>query len=158
MRLFKLSLVVVAIVLIAGGAFAGWAYQNLHTPHTHGSANELVVIESGMGKKAIINLLVRQGVISSRWPALAYVAINPQAGRLQAGEYRFESPITPIAALDKIQRGLVATQQVTVPEGYDHFDVIELLVAANIDSREAIEQAVKDSSLVADLDPQARDL
>lgn len=158
MRKLKLGALLIVMLLLAGGGASAWVYQNLHAPHQHGAANELIVIEPGMGKKAIINLLVREGIISSRWPALVYVAINQKAGRLQAGEYRFESPITPVAALEKIQRGLVATQQVTIPEGYDRFDIIELLVSINIDSREAIERAVKDTSLIADLDPNARDL
>jgi UPF0755 protein len=91
-------------------------------------------------------------------PALAYLALHPRESKLQAGDYRFESPITPLQAIDKLRRGLVATEQVTIPEGYDKFDLIEALAATQIDSREVIRQTVKDTSLIADLDPEARDL
>ncbi|MEW6731390.1 MAG: endolytic transglycosylase MltG [Acidobacteriota bacterium] len=158
MRLLKRFLVLTLILLLVGGVVGYWSYSNLNTPHTHTATTDLIVIEPGMSKKAIINRLALDGIISNRLPVLIYLLLRPQAGKLQAGEYRFESPITPLEVLNKLQRGLVATEQITIPEGYDHFDVVQVLTAAKIDTPEAIELAIRDTSLIADLDPEARDL
>src|ERR1051326_8583002 len=99
MRFIKLLLLLLVLGVAAGGVATYWANKDLHTPHEHGAASEIIVIEQGMGKKAIINRLMEKGILAHSWPVLGYLLVNPQAGKLQAGEYRFESPITPLDAL-----------------------------------------------------------
>jgi UPF0755 protein len=41
----------------------------------------------------------------------------------------FESPISPLEAIGKIERGDVVTERVTIPGGFDRFDIAELLAA-----------------------------
>src|SRR5438094_7885591 len=100
MRLLKrLFFLAFLLVLIGSGLSVYWIDKELKTPHQHGASSDLIEIEPGMGKKAIINRLTQKGIITHRLPVLAYLALRPQAGKLQAGEYRFESPITPLAVL-----------------------------------------------------------
>jgi UPF0755 protein len=158
MRYIKLLLLFALLVLFTTAVVGYLGYQDLRRPRTHNAAEEVITIEPGMGRRAIIDRLVQVGIIENRWPVLVYLALNPQSRKLQAGDYRFESPITPIAALAKIEQGQITTEQVTIPEGYDKFDILETLVKTGIDSREAFQKAIKDTSLIADLDPEARDL
>lgn len=157
-RLLKTLALLVLILLIIGAGVAFWGYKQLHNPYKHNAENDLITIESGMGKRAIIDRLAEHKIIAYSWPILVYLKLRPQEGNLQAGDYLFSSPITPLEALDKLRNGLVVTQQITIPEGYDKFDIVEALVAAQIDSREAIEKAIEDISLISDLDPKARSL
>jgi UPF0755 protein len=156
--LLRLLVLGIFLLLLAGGLFVYWVDHTLKTPKQHDASTELIVIEPGMGRRAIINRLVEKGILDKPLPLLAYLAFRPAASKMQAGEYRFESPITPLAVLDKLNRGLVAVEQITIPEGYDRFDIANVLVAANIDTREAVESAIRDTSLIADIDPTARDL
>jgi UPF0755 protein len=157
-KIFKiLILVLTTIIIIISGVFA-WGYQQLYKSHNHTAINDLITIEPGTGKRAIIDKLVEKGIIDNSLPILVYLTLKPEEGKLQAGDYIFSSPITPLEAINKLRQGQVVTQQITIPEGYDKYDLIEALVAAQIDTREAIEKAVEDISLISDLDPKARSL
>jgi UPF0755 protein len=48
-----------------------------------------------------------------------------RGGHLKAGDYKFASPISPIEAIDKIRRGEVFIERVTIPEGYNRFEIAE---------------------------------
>ncbi|MBI4852077.1 MAG: endolytic transglycosylase MltG [Acidobacteria bacterium] len=157
-QLIKILGLLLIILAIIGLCVFFWGYQQLHKPYKHNKESDLITIESGMGKRAIIDRLVEKDIISNPWPILVYLSLKSEEGKLQAGEYIFSSPITPLEVVAKLRQGLVVTQQITIPEGYDKYDVVQALVAAEIDSQEAIEKAINDTSLIRDLDPKARSL
>lgn len=159
-RIIKLIkfLIVLAFLLALVGGFAGyWGYRSLTTPHAH-TANQSITIEQGLGRRAIIDRLVVAGVLENRWPLLGYMLLRPQESKLQAGTYEFESPITPLEVLAKLRQGSVVKMAITIPEGYDKFDILETLAATNLDTKEAFQNAINDPSLIRDIDPEARNL
>ena len=157
-KLLKLLIIFIVALLCVSGGLGYWLYTQLHSLHTHKAEQILLSIAPGTSKREIINRLAQQGIISTKWPLLIYLTINSQEGKLQAGDYLFESPITPLEVVKKLRQGLVATEQFTIPEGYDKFDISEILINKNIDTKEAIQKAINDVSLIKDLDPQARNL
>lgn len=157
-RLLKILAILLLTLVLISISVGFWGYQQLHKPYNHNATTDLITITPGMGKRNIIDLLLEHKIISNKWPLLVYLSIKPQVNKLQAGDYLFSSPITPLEVISKLNQGLVVTQQITIPEGYDKFDIIEALVEAQIDSREAIEKAISDTSLISDLDPKAKDL
>ncbi|MBA7548785.1 Endolytic murein transglycosylase [subsurface metagenome] len=157
-RLLKILIIPAIILVVIGFGLGFWGYQQIHKPYEHNASTDLITITPGMGKRAIVDLLAEHKIISNKWPLLVYLSLKPQANKLQAGDYLFSSPITPLEVIAKLNQGLVVTQQITIPEGYDKFDIIDTLVEAQIDSKEAIEKAIMDTSLIADLDPKAKDL
>lgn len=155
-RLLKTLILSLSILLaIVGGTFF-WGYKQLVKPNNH--SQEIITIETGMSRRAIVDLLAKQEIISSTWPLLVYLKLNPEKSKLQAGDYVFESPITPLEVIAKLNQGLVVTQQITIPEGYDKFDIIQVLTDAQIDSQKEIEKAIANIELIKDLDPEAKDL
>ncbi|MCS7078558.1 MAG: endolytic transglycosylase MltG [Chloracidobacterium sp.] len=145
------------VVLLFSGALAGLAvYQNLNTPVSHSASEELITIEPGMGARAVVERLYEHGVISNRYPVLVYLMLNPTGRRLQAGDYEFESPISPLAALEKIRRGAVATRKLMFRPGLTIYEVNDLLPNRPPDGR--LDPALLDVRLIADLDPQATSL
>jgi UPF0755 protein len=84
---------------------------------------------------------------------------------LKNGDYQFASPISPAQVLDKIARGDVATRKITIPEGYNQWEIAEKLAAPLPGmkepppaSKDEILSLFKNTSLIADLDPNAKDL
>lgn len=149
---------VLALLLVlgcTGGYF--WLDSAMKRPHAH-TLNGVLVIEPGMGRKAIVNRLVEAGVLSEKVAVLVYLALNPQMGTMQAGEYRFDSPISALSVLEKLRRGEIATKQLTIPEGYDIYDVEEVLNGLNGATRAEVREALQRGRLVADLDPNASTL
>jgi UPF0755 protein len=109
-----------------------------------------------MGAREVVELLYERGVIPNRYPVLIYLMLSPAGRRLQAGDYEFESPIAPLAVLEKIRRGAVATRRIMFRPGLTIYEVNELL--PNRPANGKLDPALLDVRLIADLDPQATSL
>lgn len=125
----------------------------------HGRGREAVVIDipHGTSTREISALLEERGVLSSRLWFLAARAFQPRA-KLLAGEYRFERAISPWSAFRKIARGEILYHRFTVPEGYNRFEVAQVLADEEFADREEFLKIADSPELVLDLDPQARNL
>jgi UPF0755 protein len=78
--------------------------------------------------------------------------------RLQAGEYRFDRPMTPAQVADKIARGDVYVRAITFREGLTNREMASLFEAGGFGTAEDFLAAAKKAELVTDVDPAARDL
>ncbi len=108
-----------------------------------------------MSSRQIAETLAERGVVRSPWAFLAVRVLHPEAA-LQAGEYRFSGEQTPVQVFDKIRRGEIFFQYLTVPEGSNMFDIANLLAAqiASIPPEDFL-RAAADAQMIQDLDPQA---
>jgi UPF0755 protein len=80
-------------------------------------------------------------------------------GRLRAGEYRFDHPASVLEVYARIARGDVYTKTVTIPEGASVFEIAARLEQAGFGPRQNfLDAQVRETSLVADLDPGAKSL
>jgi len=138
-------------------SFAVWTFYELRTPLVHQPADKSVIIDRGLGTRAIIDRLYDAGIISSRVPVLLYTKLH-YGKAIKAGEYRFQSPITPIEAIGKMERGEVVQYHVTIPEGYNRFDIANRLAETGKADATTFLALTADPSLISDLDPEARDL
>lgn len=146
-------LAVVAVVLVA----LLWpAYQLLH-PYQGFADYVSIIIVQGMSKRAISARLEAEGVLSYRLPFLLYAYLQPHR-TLKAGEYRFDQAISPVGVFAKLERGEVHLHALTIPEGFSMFETAIAAEALQLASREAFLEAAKDTSLIADLAPEAETL
>ncbi len=157
-------LIIPLAVVIAGLAYAGWAWRDLRRQRTHNSATVLISIPPGASTTSVISLLHAEGIVIHQLPALLWMQFLARDRSFKAGDYLFKSPISTIAALEKVLRGDVATRQVTIPEGYNQFDIAKTLSSLTglkddaVGSYEKVLELLNDSSAIADLDPQAKSL
>jgi UPF0755 protein len=80
-------------------------------------------------------------------------------GTLKAGEYRFDHPAAATEVYERMTRGDVFTKAVTIPEGANVFEIAARLEQAGFGTqREFLNEAAKQVSLAADLDPGAKSL
>ncbi|HZM85312.1 MAG TPA: endolytic transglycosylase MltG [Blastocatellia bacterium] len=115
------------IVIVAGGAAALWIRKTVTTPVEHQSADRIVTIEPGSGTQTIIARLVEAGVVTNPLALKIYLRLTNRGSNLKAGDYKFASPISPLEVVDKIRRGDVDLERVTIPEGFNRFDIAETL-------------------------------
>lgn len=121
------------------------------------STETFVEIAPGMGSRQIASLLAVRDVIRSRYAFDLLRLIR--GGKLQAGEYRFAQPASVLEVYARLHRGDVYFRTVTVPEGYNLFDIAQAIEDAQLGSKEAfLAAARKDVHLIADLDPGATNL
>ncbi len=161
-RVAAASVIVLAIVASAFG-FALWVRRDLRKPIFHSAAAKEITIPSGGSKASIIAQLHREGIIRNELTSLAYLRLF-QRGSFKAGTYQFKSPSTALQVIDKLVRGHVATRHFTVPEGFDQFDISQVLARLTglkeISPPRADEtlRLLSRTSLITDLDPNAKTL
>jgi UPF0755 protein len=119
-------------------------------------AEMIVEVTPGMGTRAIGALLADHGIIRSQYAFDLWHVVR--GGTLKAGEYQFVQAATLPAVYNRIVRGDVYTHTVTIPEGFNLFDIAQAVEDARLGSKESILAASQDVALIADLDPGAKNL
>jgi len=153
----KFALVLVVLIAAAGtGAYV--EYGRLHEPYQGFTTEQFVDIPQGAGSRAIGQRLVGGGVVRDALTFRVALWMSDDGRKLKAGEYRFDHPMTPLDVLGKIARGEVYTIAVTFPEGLTIPEMAKIFEAHGFGPRAAFVAAAADRSLVADVDPAAKDL
>ena len=149
-RLFVFALFL--LVLAAGGL----AYR-LASPYQGFSHEVFLNFEKGTSTSSMAQQLAAAGVIRRRWDFLLVRALQPRA-RLQAGEYRFASPVSVWTVFDRIVRGDVFYYEVTIPEGSNIFDIAQILDKLGFIKGPDFLKLARSPALIADLSPHAPSL
>jgi len=139
------------IVLLLAGAFLAYRAAS---PYQGFQGEVFVDIPHGTGARGIAELLVRAGVVRSRWDFL--LARTLERGRLlQAGEYRFDRKASPLEVFNRIARGDVFYYELVVPEGKNLFDIGAIAAELGLFPAERFVAAARDPAMIRDLDPAA---
>jgi len=157
----RLILVIIAVLLVAGGASAGWVYSELRQPISHNKSGQYIEIPRGSSPSAIVKKLAEDGVLKSEWPLKLYLRATGRGSTLKAGEYDFPSPVSPMGVLAKLQQGQRRLARLTIPEGWTRWDIAKAMVQVpelKLESEAQALQLMDNVSLVSDLDPQAKNL
>ncbi|MGB8480981.1 MAG: endolytic transglycosylase MltG [Acidobacteriaceae bacterium] len=121
------------------------------------STPTLVTIAPGTSVHGIAWTLQKNGIIRNRF-AFDLVA-RVERRTLKAGVYRFDHPAPLLDVYYRLRIGDVYTIALTIPEGYDMFDVAAAMEKAGLGSREVFLTAEEqDTGLIRDLDPKAPSL
>lgn len=148
-------------VLVGGavGFFGYRAWTSLDEPFPQSPAEPVTVdILPGTGGTAILRTLESRGVLRDSRLARLYLIHILEDPTLQAGEYRFERPLSTKQVLDQIIRGDVVTYPMTIIEGLTFQETAEQMAAQGFGSLELFGELVADPSLIRDLDPEAENL
>jgi UPF0755 protein len=144
----------VFLVLLLAAVAGGWAAYRLALPYQGFSGEVFVDIPRGTGTGAIAEMLVRGGVLRGRWEFLLARLI--ERGRvLQAGEYRFARPASPLEVYGRIARGDIFYFELVVPEGRNMFDIAAAAEQLGLFKAAEFLAAARNPGLIRDLDPQA---
>ncbi|MCS6953301.1 MAG: endolytic transglycosylase MltG [Bryobacterales bacterium] len=150
MSLLRRPLVLIPVAV--GVLLAAWG--SLHLPYRGFRDRVLVDIPRGSGAVAISTRLAEAGVIRFRWQLLLARALRPR-DRLHAGEYLFDRRASVWEIFDRMVRGDVFYHELTVPEGYNIFDIAEALDRLGVIGGDDFLRAARDPSLIRDLAPEA---
>jgi UPF0755 protein len=147
----KFLLALFLLLLFAAGA--GWLVDAPYGPQTE----TFVDLPSGSSVLQIGQKLQQAGIVRSQF-AIDLLRLCLRR-KLKAGEYRFDHPASALEVYQRIARGDVFTVALVVPEGANIFDIATRVEQAGFDSRAGfLAAAVQQTSLIADLDPQAKSL
>ena len=147
----------ISFLLIVVLAAAGWAAWQIYSPVTP-PANTSLLLHSGYSTRRIAAELKKAGIIRSELAFRLWHRLHPQPS-LKAGEYLFEHPARLREVHDRIARGDVYFHVVTIPEGYNVFDISKVIEDAGLgSSQDFLKAAQAETRLIADLDPEAKSL
>ena len=158
----RLSMALAGLLLL-GAAAAAFAWQELLTrldaPHP-GIADTGVFVDvvPGDSVAAIASRLAAAGVVADEWTFRFAAWRSGRDRHLQAGEYFFDAPVSPLAAVAKLADGRVHLRPITFPEGLALPAMAAIVEAKGLGSAEAFAAAASRTALIADLDPNATDL
>lgn len=159
MKVLKFLSILVILAIIG---FSYWIYRSLNTPHAHNKKNQFIQIPHGSSPGQILVKLTSEGILSAQTPLKIYLKITGAGKGMQAGEYQFDSPITPLEVLGELKNGKLRTVKLTIPEGFTRFDIAKRIAAQFPQNRPAGENAVlnlmDDISLIKDIAPEAKNL
>ncbi|HPW17693.1 MAG TPA: endolytic transglycosylase MltG [Candidatus Aminicenantes bacterium] len=154
-RAIKSVLLATAVLLPAA---TGWIVRGLRA--TTGQPREPVLfeVETGWSARNVIAHLGRAGLAADPLALrLAHRAFFADRS-FKAGEYLFAPPLPPKDVLMRILAGRVHLASVVVPEGLTGDEVAALLRPGDPAGAAAFRRAFEATELIADWDPEARDL
>jgi UPF0755 protein len=155
----KLLLAMVALVVLAGAGAAAWFFVSVERPYRgYAGEEQFVEIPPGSGSAAMGRRLEEAGVVRSAQAFRLAVWSRGVGHRLQAGEYRFDAPMSAKEVVDKIARGDVYLLPITFREGLTIRQMSEIFESHGFGEASAFVEAAQNAALVHDLDPAARDL
>jgi UPF0755 protein len=145
-------------VALAAGAAAWWLYAAVHEPFRGYDGERFVDIPAGTDSRTIGERLVAAGVVRDWLTYRVALWTSGQATRLQAGEYRFADPMTPLEVVQKIARGEVYVVFVTFPEGLTMAEMARIFEHQGFGPASEFLEAASDPAPVRSFDPAASDL
>ena len=146
------------LVLLVAGLAAYMVYAPIGPPEGTSDAKAIYVdIAPGTATETMAAQLEQAGVLRSRY-AFDLLRIF-RHGTLKAGEYRFNHPAPATEVYARIVRGDVYTIALTIPEGYNIFDIAEAVASAGLAPRDTFLAAERSqTALIADLSPSTPSL
>ncbi len=153
----KFLLRLAAFVVLVGLAGGAWVIYRVNQPYR--GFNEPVFVEftRGTSTRSIATTLADKGVIQDQWLFLAARGLR-RGVNLQAGEYRFDKPASPMQIIGRLARGDIYYMELLIPEGFNMYEIAEAVGKLGTMRPETFLAAARDPGLIRDLDPEAPSL
>jgi UPF0755 protein len=150
--LFKFIAFLLLVLAIGAGALAYLLLSPIGS-----NEQRFVQLHPGSSTRRIAKDLEAAGVIRN-WQAFWLLHYwRPQP--LKAGEYLFDHPANALEVFNRVARGDIYVREVTIPEGYNMWDISAAIEAAGLAKKEDFLKAAQNGrAIVADIDPQAKTL
>jgi UPF0755 protein len=161
MTIKRILLVFFILIFLLSVGFVVFFYKDLNTANTHQMSAEYIQIQRGSSPAEIISKLESQGVIKRSWTTLLYLRLSGRSAKLKAGDYKFASPITPLAVISQLEKGEEKLNRMTIIEGWTRWEIADEMLKMQqfkLKNREEVFALMDDTSLIRDIDTQAKNL
>ena len=158
MKVRRALLIPVVVGILTLGACAALLSWDWNTPYKEGPGRVTVTIPKGMRAGEVIETLSAKGLVRSRLSFKLAFAVFGRPRRIMAGTYSFEGPESPLAIIDKLNKGEVVLTKVTIPEGLRDEEIARIIADSGLGKETAFLKAMNDPAPIRDLDPDARNL
>lgn len=101
--------------------------KSVTTPLSRIANPKIINIPKGSDLKTVSSILKRDGIIKNTMSFNLLAKYKSAEGNLKAGEYQLSPDMPPLHILNLILEGKVYQYPVTIPEGYNIFEIASLL-------------------------------
>jgi UPF0755 protein len=149
----KKALLFIGIALFVFCGIAAGVFYELKTfastPASKSAPEPVVVnVSPGQTLNQTADLLYRENIIISATKFALIARYKGYDKRLKAGEYLLSAAMTPIQLLDIMVRGSVKLYKLTIPEGYNLYQIADLVEASNLGTKTEFIQRATDADQV----------
>lgn len=141
------SIVLILIVCLTG-YYSYSLYLYSTTPSVEGDGEIIVAVKPGQGFSSVTSRLVKSKLISSPEKFKILGALTGDDKKIKAGEYLLSQAMTPGQIIEVLISGKVHLYKMTVPEGYNIYQVAEVVENAGFGLKNDFVKAVKDQALL----------
>lgn len=156
-----LKVILIVFVLIAGGT-SFWFYNTLNSPVSHNNAERYITIEQGTASNRILEILGEHNILQAPLATKIYLRFFKSDAKMEAGDYQFPSPISPIEVIEQLKNGKERTKTLTIPEGWTRFEIAKRIVhefpVEPVMSEKEVLSLMDNTSLIEAIDPKAQNL
>ncbi len=154
--MIRKSIVVILLMVLMTAASYVFLNKEVHRPFPETAARRIIEIPHGFGAREVAAMLEERGVVRNRYVALAYLLQNGSLGKLKAGEYLFDRPMTIQEVMNKLTSGDVYLHKFTIPEGLRTTEIAKKWEEQGFGTAEEFELAAEGSvALVRSFDENA---
>ena len=139
--------IIFLILMIVSAAMVTdlWLYANRAT--SENTDTVVVQVNAGQPFKITTNNLYTRGLIQSPFRFNLIARLKGYDKKLQAGEYLLARSMTPLNILKKLKNGEVRLYKLTIPEGFNIYQIAELIEKAGFANKTDFIKAATDAAL-----------
>lgn len=134
------------MILSAAMATDLWFYANRAT--SENTDTVVIQVNAGQPFKITTDNLYAQGLIHSPFRFNLIARLKGYDKKLQAGEYLISGSMSPLNILEKLKKGEVRLYKLTLPEGFNIYQIAELIEKASFANKADFIKAATDAALV----------
>ncbi len=132
---------------MAAGFFIARMHWYANEPAGTDSIDTIVQIRPGQNVSMTSAALLENGVIKNPFKFKLLARIKGLDRKLKAGEYLLSGAMTPNIILDKLSNGRVLLHRLTIPEGYNLYQISSLIGKINLCNEEKFLHSATDPAL-----------
>ncbi len=149
MRIIREFWLPILLYLIFLSGYEVW--KGCTQPVSETGKNKIVLIPTGSTFSSAAQQLETEGLIKSKKAFYCLAWCKNATTRIQAGEYELSPAQTPIEILDYLVQGKIRQYIVTIPEGYNLFQIDGLLANAKLISSDSFLRVARDKKILRTL-------
>jgi UPF0755 protein len=143
--------ILIPLSVLAAAAFGFfltiWTYADI--PLAPGDlTNVIVEVRPGQSLKTTVEILHHASVIKNPWKFSLFARMQGYDKQLKAGEYVFSAAMSPKKILEIMVKGAVRLHKLSIPEGYNLYQIAELVAKAGFGNATDFIQACTNTALV----------
>lgn len=151
MIFLKLTAVLISLYYIGLTLFfSGTLFLTLWlaAPAGKGVKETLFIVPQGASFDAVARRLEKKGLIKNRYSLYPIAWLNNKLSEVKAGKYRLDNGMSAERILDILVSGKTLKQMLTVPEGYNIFQIANVIERAGFDSQKNFINAATDQNFL----------